>query len=57
MRRLLRKIATKETDSLGDISTLADETVVQTLIDAGNNNLTKQNMKQERERATPRGME
>ena len=38
MRRLLRKIATQETDkaSLGDTSTLADESVVQTLIEAGN---------------------
>jgi len=32
MRRLLRKIACRETDSLGDTSTLADESVVQTLI-------------------------
>jgi len=34
MRRLLRKIAAKETkpEQLGDISTLADETVVETLI-------------------------
>eukprot|EP01024_Parvocaulis_polyphysoides_P058137 TRINITY_DN6225_c0_g1_i4.p1 TRINITY_DN6225_c0_g1~~TRINITY_DN6225_c0_g1_i4.p1 ORF type:complete len:414 (-),score=83.95 TRINITY_DN6225_c0_g1_i4:167-1228(-) len=33
MRRILRKIATNETDQLGDISTLADPSVVQTLID------------------------
>jgi len=35
MRRLLRKIACNETDaaSLGDITTLADETVVARLID------------------------
>jgi acetyl-CoA synthetase len=33
MRRILRKIACGEFDSLGDISTLADPSVVQTLID------------------------
>ena len=33
MRRLLRKIASGEHDSLGDTSTLADESVVQRLID------------------------
>ena len=33
MRRILRKIATAEYDSLGDISTLADPGVVQHLID------------------------
>eukprot|EP00546_Thalassionema_frauenfeldii_P018569 CAMPEP_0178907734 /NCGR_PEP_ID=MMETSP0786-20121207/7535_1 /TAXON_ID=186022 /ORGANISM="Thalassionema frauenfeldii, Strain CCMP 1798" /LENGTH=658 /DNA_ID=CAMNT_0020579565 /DNA_START=51 /DNA_END=2027 /DNA_ORIENTATION=+ len=33
MRRLLRKIVAGETDSLGDTSTLADPTIVQTLID------------------------
>jgi acetyl-CoA synthetase len=32
MRRILRKIAANETDSLGDISTLADPTVVQDLV-------------------------
>lgn len=32
MRRILRKIAAKETDQLGDISTLADPSVVQQLI-------------------------
>ena len=32
MRRILRKIATDEFDSLGDISTLADPSVVETLI-------------------------
>jgi len=32
MRRLLRKIACQETDSLGDTSTLADENVVERLI-------------------------
>jgi len=32
MRRLLRKIASNETDSLGDITTLADEGVVELLI-------------------------
>lgn len=38
MRRLLRKIASKETkpEQLGDTSTLADESVVQTLIDRAN---------------------
>lgn len=33
MRRLLRKIACQETDNLGDISTLADPSVVQQLIE------------------------
>jgi acetyl-CoA synthetase len=33
MRRILRKIAANEQDSLGDISTLADPSVVQDLID------------------------
>lgn len=33
MRRILRKIAANETTNLGDISTLADPSVVQTLID------------------------
>ena len=33
MRRILRKIVAQETDSLGDISTLADPSVVDTLID------------------------
>ena len=33
MRRLLRKIAANEFDGLGDISTLADPSVVQTIID------------------------
>ncbi|QUM75119.1 acetate--CoA ligase [Moritella sp. 24] len=32
MRRILRKVATNETDSLGDTSTLADPSVVDTLI-------------------------
>ena len=33
MRRILRKIATDETDSIGDTSTLADPTVVEQLIE------------------------
>ncbi|MBA3707900.1 MAG: acetate--CoA ligase [Planctomycetes bacterium] len=33
MRRILRKIAAQETDNLGDISTLADPSVVQLLIE------------------------
>ena len=33
MRRILRKIAANETDSLGDTSTLADPGVVQELIE------------------------
>jgi acetyl-CoA synthetase len=33
MRRILRKLAAQETDNLGDISTLADPSVVQLLID------------------------
>ena len=33
MRRILRKIASDDLDQLGDISTLADPSVVQTLID------------------------
>jgi len=32
MRRILRKIAEKSTDNLGDITTLADPTVVENLI-------------------------
>jgi acetyl-CoA synthetase len=32
MRRILRKIAEKNTDNLGDISTLADPSVVEKLI-------------------------
>ncbi|MDG1138032.1 MAG: AMP-binding protein, partial [Opitutales bacterium] len=32
MRRILRKIATDETDQIGDVSTLADPSVVETLI-------------------------
>mmetsp|Transcript_13551 Transcript_13551/g.19308 ORF Transcript_13551/g.19308 Transcript_13551/m.19308 type:complete len:654 (+) Transcript_13551:42-2003(+) len=34
MRRLLRKIACRETENLGDISTLADQSVVANLIEA-----------------------
>jgi acetyl-CoA synthetase len=34
MRRILRKIAGNEFDSLGDISTLADPAVVQQLVEA-----------------------
>ena len=33
MRRILRKIAANEIDSLGDTSTLADPTVVDNLIE------------------------
>ncbi len=33
MRRILRKIAANEHDALGDISTLADPSVVETLVD------------------------
>ena len=33
MRRILRKIASGETDQLGDISTLQDPEVVQEIID------------------------
>ena len=33
MRRILRKIASKEEDQLGDTSTLADPNVVQSLTD------------------------
>jgi acetyl-CoA synthetase len=33
MRRILRKIATNEIDALGDISTLADPSVVDELIE------------------------
>ena len=32
MRRILRKIATNETDQIGDVSTLADPGVVESLI-------------------------
>ena len=37
MRRILRKIASSEEDQLGDISTLADPEVVQSLIDGSKN--------------------
>jgi acetyl-CoA synthetase len=33
MRRVLRKISSGEADQLGDVSTLADPSVVDTLID------------------------
>jgi acetyl-CoA synthetase len=33
MRRILRKIAANEHDQLGDTTTLADPTVVQSLVD------------------------
>ena len=33
MRRILRKIAANEQDALGDLSTLADPSVVDALID------------------------
>ena len=33
MRRILRKIAADEFDSLGDITTLADPSVVETLVE------------------------
>ena len=33
MRRVLRKIATKKDDELGDVSTLSDPSVVQQIID------------------------
>jgi acetyl-CoA synthetase len=33
MRRILRKIAAGEVDSIGDISTLADPTVVEKLVE------------------------
>ena len=37
MRRILRKIASKEEEQLGDTSTLADPNVVQSLIDGSKN--------------------
>jgi acetyl-CoA synthetase len=33
MRRILRKIASNETDQIGDTSTLADPTVVKNLLE------------------------
>lgn len=33
MRRILRKIASGEEDSIGDVSTLADPSVVQKLVE------------------------
>jgi acetyl-CoA synthetase len=36
MRRILRKIAQKDFDTLGDISTLADESVIEQLVSARN---------------------
>ena len=41
MRRILRKIATDEHDSLGDISTLADPKVVEDIIEEHNKILPK----------------
>ena len=38
MRRILRKIAANEHNQLGDTSTLADPSVVQSLIDNRKNN-------------------
>ena len=37
MRRILRKIAANEHDQLGDTSTLADPSVVQSLVDERKN--------------------
>ena len=37
MRRILRKIAANEHDQLGDTTTLADPSVVQSLVDNRNN--------------------
>ena len=37
MRRILRKIAAKEHDQLGDTTTLADPSVVQSLVDERKN--------------------
>ena len=37
MRRILRKIASKEEEQLGDTSTLADPGVVQSLINGSKN--------------------
>lgn len=33
MRRVLRKIASKEEEQLGDVSTLSDPSIVQTLVE------------------------
>jgi acetyl-CoA synthetase len=41
MRRILRKIATRETEEMGDISTLADPSIVETLIQLVNKKLGK----------------
>jgi acetyl-CoA synthetase len=38
MRRILRKIAENETENLGDISTLAEPSVVQVIIDNKSDN-------------------
>ena len=40
MRRILRKVAASQTEDLGDISTLADPSVVQEIVD--NHNRIKQ---------------
>jgi acetyl-CoA synthetase len=37
MRRILRKIASNEIDAIGDTTTLADPSVVQTLIETREN--------------------
>ena len=39
MRRILRKIAANEHEQLGDTTTLADPTVVQSLVDNRKNKL------------------
>ncbi|MCL4142499.1 UNVERIFIED_CONTAM: hypothetical protein GTU68_043361 [Idotea baltica] len=41
MRRILRKIAANQESELGDISTLADPSVVQTILDLHKNNIPK----------------
>ena len=39
MRRILRKIANNQPDEIGDVSTLADPSVVQKLVVRGKNNI------------------
>ena len=41
MRRILRKTATNQTEELGDVSTLADPTVVQQVLKKHNQKFNK----------------
>ena len=47
MRRILRKIAAKKTDELGDVSTLADPSVVELIVQKYTANQTQMETKSE----------